>query len=369
VLSLYRRHLKTCPNAGDRFIRKGDKCPVWVEGVDPQGVYHRKSLRTGSWDIGERLMRDMTVPAAPDPPSDAARPEIAPPMSLESAISTFIANLEGENRVPDTIRKYRLMFRELQGFADRHRVATVAELNFEKLVAFRKTWTQQGAQTRNKQLDRLKAFFSTCHDAGWIAQNPTRKIKQASAPHIMPDPFTPDEQEKILAKPQTSRIRCFTHVLFYSALRISDACMLRPEDFDGNRIRRVNKKNQRVVLIPIPPYVKQELDQLRLNGGYYFLIGESTNIHTQADAWRSIMNDMFKADIPDFHCHRFRHTAAVNWLTAKPPLTIEEVAGLLGNSVKVVEKHYATWSGARQQAVEEKLTAAWQKVPKLVRVK
>lgn len=185
----------------------------------------------------------------------------------------------------------------------------------------------------------------------------------------MPAPFTPDEQERILAKPQTTRIRCFAHVLFYSALRISDACMLRPEDFDRNRIRRVNKKNQRVVLIPIPPYVKQELDQLRLNGGYYFLIGESTNSHTQADAWRSVMNDVFKADIPDFHCHRFRHTAAVNWLTAKPPLTIEEVAGLLGNSVKVVEKHYATWSGARQQAVEEKLSAAWQKVPKLVRVK
>lgn len=80
VLSLYRRHLKTCPNAGDRFVRKGDECPVWVEGGDPQGVYHRKSLRTGSWDIGERLMRDMMVPAAPDPPAGAAHPEIAPPM-------------------------------------------------------------------------------------------------------------------------------------------------------------------------------------------------------------------------------------------------------------------------------------------------
>jgi integrase len=88
---------------------------------------------------------------------------------------------------------------------------------------------------------------------------------QRSAHHA--GPFTPDEQEKILAKSQTARIRCFTHVLFYSALRISDACMLRPEDLDGNRLRRVNKKNQRVVLIPIPPYVKKELDQLRLNGG------------------------------------------------------------------------------------------------------
>jgi hypothetical protein len=94
VLSLYRRHLKTRPNAGDRFVRKGDKCPVWVESIDPQGVYHRKSLRTGSWDIGERLMRDMMVPAAAVPPANVARPETEPPISLESAISTFIANLE-----------------------------------------------------------------------------------------------------------------------------------------------------------------------------------------------------------------------------------------------------------------------------------
>ena len=80
-------------------------------------------------------------------------------------------------------------------------------------MAFRKTWTQEGAATRIKQLDRLKAFFSTCHDAGWIAQNPTQKIKQASAANIMPDPFTSEDQEKMLAKSQTARIPCFTHVL------------------------------------------------------------------------------------------------------------------------------------------------------------
>ena len=82
---------ETCPNAGYRFGRKGDKCPVWVEGVDPQGAYHRGSLRTGSWDLGERLMREMMLPTAAEPLPDAARPETAPPMSLESAMSTFIA--------------------------------------------------------------------------------------------------------------------------------------------------------------------------------------------------------------------------------------------------------------------------------------
>jgi hypothetical protein len=125
-------------------------------------------------------------------------------MWLESAIATFIANLEGENRAPDTIRKYRLLFRELQGFAYRHRLSTVAQLNFERLVAFRKTWTQQGAQTRNKQLDRLKAFFSTCHDAGWIAQNPTRKISRRARRTACRTLLPQTSRRKI----ETSKPRC-----------------------------------------------------------------------------------------------------------------------------------------------------------------
>jgi hypothetical protein len=74
--------------------------------------------------------------------------------------------------------------------------------------------------------------------------------------------------------------------------------MLPPQEFDGTKIRRVNRKNKNTVLIPIPPYLKAELDRLPLNGGYYFLIGESTNLRTQADAWRTILNDLFKSDVP-----------------------------------------------------------------------
>jgi integrase len=106
------------------------------------------------------------------------------------------------------------------------------------------------------------------------------------------------------------------------------------------------KKNQKAVFIPIPPHLKQDLDRLPLNGGYYFLIGDSENVHTQTDAWRTILNQLFKKDMPGFHAHRFRHTAAVNWLASG--LTLEEVADLLGNSVKVVEKHYASFCGPRQ---------------------
>jgi hypothetical protein len=49
---------------------------------------------------------------------------------------------------------------------------------------------------------------------------------------------------------------------------------------------------------------------------------------------------------------------------------MEEVAALLGNSVKVVERHYASFAPVRQQALEAKLAKTWEVAkPKLVRVK
>lgn len=58
------------------------------------------------------------------------------------------------------------------------------------------------------------------------------------------------------------------------------------------------------------------------------MIGESENLHTQTDSWRSILNDLFKTDIHDFHPHRFRHTRVVEWLAHG--LNFEEIAGMIG---------------------------------------
>jgi len=72
---------------------------------------------------------------------------------------------------------------------------------------------------------------------------------------------------------------------------------------------------------------------------------------------------MYKESVPDFHAHRFRHTAAVNWLANG--FTMEEVAALLGNTVKVAEKHYASFCPSRQEIVERKMQQMWK--PKLVK--
>ena len=352
MLSVYRRHRKNCPNAHDRIAKRGCRCIWWATGT-LEGRPYRKSLKTANHDRAEQIVREIE--------SGKPAPKVVAPRSLtyDEASQRFIRKLQAENRTADTVRKYRLLFKELGEHGK-----FITDFSIDTLSDFRDEW-KEAPVTRNKKLDRLKSFFRYAHDAGWVSQNPAKLLKPASVRDALVQPFSTKDQTLLLTKPSTRILKCFVRILFYSALRISDVCMLKPGDFDGNRIRRVNQKNNETVFIPIPPDLKTELDLLPLNGGYYFLRGQSEKHYTQSDAWRTILNEAFKESIPDFHPHRFRHTAAVNWLASG--LTMEEVAALLGNSVKIVEKHYASFCPARQETLERKLAQTWN--TKLVRVK
>jgi len=345
VLAIYRRHRAGCPQKCDR-ISKRCRCALWLKGT-LFGKAYQKAAKTRNWEAAERALREL----------ESGGKTFKTAITVKQAIDLFLADLEAQNRAGDTIRKYRLLFKRLIALGE-HKPIT--DFTFEVLVKFRSSW-EGSAATKNKALDRLKAFFRFCHDAGYITVNPTKAIKPATVREPMVKPFSDTELSLILSRPQTRQIRCFVRILYHSALRISDACMLKPSDFDGNQIRRVNQKNQEQVCIPIPPDLKQELDLLPLRGGYYFLQGQSEKHYTQTDAWRTILNGIYKHDIPGFRAHRFRHTAAVTWLSNG--FTMEEVAALLGNSVRVVEKHYASFCLSRQAVVEGKMAAMWK--PKL----
>lgn len=55
------------------------------------------------------------------------------------------------------------------------------------------------------------------------------------------------------------------------------------------------------------------------------------------------------AEILNAHPHRFRHTLATEILAKGG--TLQDVADILGISIKVAEKHYEKWSPARQERI------------------
>jgi integrase len=348
ALVLYRRHAKDCPKKGERANQRGCKCGWWFDGT-LFGREYRKSAKTRSYEgaVKERNRLEH----GPEEPTG---------VTFKEASERFMADIVAQGRESDTVRKYRHLFAEL-----RNHGAYLHEFDAAKLLDIRASW-KNSAASNNKRLDRLKRFFRFCHESGWVGRNASLTIKPAKNRVEIVKPFSREEQAIILSKPQVAKIRCFVHTLYHAGLRISDCCFLKPADFDGSNIVRVNRKNKVIVFIPIPPALNADLDRLPLRGGYYFLIGASTHLGTQTDAWRSTLRSIY-SDIPDFHPHRFRHTRVVEWLAGG--LSMEEISGMIGTSIRVLERHYSSFAPARRTVVTEKLSKLWEQKPKLVRVK
>ena len=82
MLTLYRRHLKSCSKASDRF-----NCPMWGEGT-ANDTYVRGSLKTGSWERATHLARVI---------EDSANPADTPerkdePVTILQAVTEYLAD-------------------------------------------------------------------------------------------------------------------------------------------------------------------------------------------------------------------------------------------------------------------------------------
>jgi hypothetical protein len=70
---------------------------------------------------------------------------------VEQAWLCFIADLEARKLHPATIRKYRLLQRQMEEFASYKRIQFLALLNIEDLSEFRSNW-KDGALSACKKL-------------------------------------------------------------------------------------------------------------------------------------------------------------------------------------------------------------------------
>jgi hypothetical protein len=100
---------------------------------------------------------------------------------------------------------------------------------------------------------------------------------------------------------------------------------------------------------------RNALQALPANGDYYFWRG-GAKPKARVGNFQGMLPTVFKdVEVTGGHAHRFRDTFAVELLLAG--VSLEKVAALLGNSVKIVEKHYAPWVAARQDQLEEAVRA------------
>jgi len=228
MLTAYRRHRIDCTHRNEGRKYRRCRCPIWADGfVGRQEV--RKALGTRDWDEAQKLIREWeAVGELPVAQNEQ-------PVTVVQATSEFIADAEARNLKDKTVYKYRLLFRQLNEFAQDQGIRFVKEFDPAGLRTFRTGWKDQNLAAQ-KKLERLRGFFRFSMQNGWISTNPASEIKSPRVVMRPTLPFSRDEMMRILAsiaerieeaelpgKANARRLRALVLLLRYSGLRIGDA--------------------------------------------------------------------------------------------------------------------------------------------------
>jgi integrase len=410
MLNVYRRHRGTCSLKGkrkDRIHGKGycptkPPCRIYYEGIDGAGRNHKPTLLIDpetdgvcrDWNRACEIIRQMELPTPVEPIQE-------PKVQIADAVTAYLASKEVND--PDTQKKNRRLLNRLVAFCASIGKTAIADVTRPDLEAFRNTWsawTRSGKVKQNSQTI-LKAFFAYCEEDGvdYITKNPARKLSAIPEEKEQTTPFQPEEVQRIIealpkltdeygrhGEPIALQTKAFVYVMRYTGLSIGDTTTLEKSHVDGCRIRTYRKKTNEDVYVRVPKFVIDALYAAPHDSNtYFFWTGEGKR-HSRSNKWGTRLQRLFViADvktkqvmkrrrsggklkdepelvtISEATPHMFRHTFARDWLLAGN--SMEDLAAILGNSVKIIEKHYSKWDKRRQKRLDESLSHMWEDDP------
>jgi integrase len=351
MISLFRRHMASCKFRTRKH--RSCQCPIWADGY-LDGVRIRQSLDLRSWEAAVGVVREWEVNGKSDL------------VGVEHAADRFLANAESRNLSPAAISKYKQFVASLKkDFKER----SLRSITVDELRTVRERWTVSGT-TVVKRLEFMRAFFRFCVDSGWLQSNPAKAIKMPKIRRKPTLPFSHEEWEKILwaidsyreIHPQSperiqKKLEAFILLMRYSGIRISDCVMMKRDRIKNGKLFLYSQKTNVPVWVPLPKLVLDALEACDEGDEYYFWT-PGTKVKTWANEWEERLKKVFTiAGVPHGHSHMLRNTFSVSLLEAGVPL--ETVAILLGNTLKVAERHYAPFVKSRQVALEIAIEKAW----------
>jgi site-specific recombinase XerD len=324
--------------------------PIWVSGTKPDGTYVRESLKTRDWKHAEKIKQ-----AWEDHGQKPRNPSLL--VSVEELQNKFIANMKTEGKSHETIRKYEHLFRQMTTFALDKGIRFVNEFDLPLLEEFRSQWAD-GDLARQKKQERLRSIFKYARSRKIVEQNPAAELGKIKVTPKQVVPFTDKEIESIFEAAKSKNKKAYALVLLmrYSGLRIGDATMLSLDKLKGNRLTLRTQKAQKDISILLPQRVVDTLHDFEPTSKTYFFWNGAVSLKSVTNLYRDFyLVPVFRAAKPKLtgkpHPHQFRHTFATKLLSAGT--SIENVAALLGNTPKIVWKHYAAWVPERQEALDE----------------
>jgi len=364
MLTIYRRHRRSCRQRAKGRKYRHCQCPIWVDGTLGEKEI-RESLKLRDWPRAQDLIRQWEA-------ENRRIIQQEKEVTIKEAHVKFMADAEARKLNEATLYKYRLLFRQLDTFADAHNLQRLKQLDLDTLAVFRATW-KDGPRSGLKKLERLRAFLRFTEKRKWIDDNPATELKAPKVPNKPTMPFTREEMVRILTAlgpygksagiRNAQRLRAFVLLLRYSGLRIGDAVQLDVNRLEGSKLLLHTEKTGVPVYCVLPEMVVKALDAAPHSSARYFFWTGNSTVRSAKGKWQRRLQRLFGlAKVPTGHAHRLRDTFAVELLLAGVPL--DRVSVLLGHSsIRITERHYAPWTRSRQEQIEADLKAAWSNDP------
>lgn len=401
-LNLYRRHFRIpgkCSGAHtpdsrnyeSDELRRGWKrclCPIYADGT-LNGSFKRRNTKAVVWDEAKAVAGSWESMGRWDAPQQVApaqevssKPEPEPQGTLiETAIAAFLQEHESAS-APNTVKKYRLLMGKLASFAASRGYLRLHQIRPLDVREFQQSWGVSPL-TASKHLGIIRSFFQYALISEWIDRNPAalvrrqrRQATDAKAPERLP--FSDAELERMLAACHTrygkdhayryswsgSDLEDFIFVSVYTGLRISDVSTFHISRLlPSGECHVRTTKNGRKVYTWVPEWLQDRIqERARRYGPEIFGAHETKDMNVITDVWRRKLKRLWKLCGPWSEAptpHRFRHTFA-RILLERSGVTVRDVAELLGDTEKMVLRHYAAWVPERQTRLTSVLREAFQ---------
>ncbi|SRR6266852_3690560 len=366
MLTIYRRHRKSCRHRAKGRRYRHCQCPIWVDGT-LAGKDMRESLKVRDWQRTQEMIREW----------EAAERRTSRPQreSLADSWKEFIEDMEARKLHDSTIRKYKLLKRQMEDYGQRNGFQFIDEFDLPSVSRFRTEW-KDGPRSSAKKLERLRAFFRFAQKRKWVPENPASDLKAPKITLRPTMPYAREEMVRILValekykdefkdrgSENARRMHALVLLLRYTGMRIGDTVSLAVDRIEGKKLFFYTQKTGVAVNTILPEFVLKALETTPKVTEKHFFWDPKFNLETSVGSWRRRLARLFElAKVEGAHPHRFRDTFAIELLLAGVP--IERVSILLGHqSVRITERHYAPWVRSRQEQLEADLMNAWRRDP------
>ena len=380
VVTVFVRHRAECPNEGKPFFR-GCNCIKWLRysgtaclcGYRHKGNQHRLSADTRTWGLAEEKREELQKRL------DAGETGGKLPATLEAkhatiqqAIDTFITRKEGQGLTASTIRKLRYQLGQFNEFMEKRSKFFPAEITAPDVIDFRAGWTWKSGVTKQKAQQNLRGFLRSCckeNLADLLGALEKIKLSKADKSRLEPQPFTEKELKHLLAQvPKTfsdseaaTRMTALIHCMVSTGLAIRDTIQLERASLKDGWLRINRQKTGKAVRQKIDGALCAELLAVANGNPKYIFWNGKSEASSAVGLWqrdlRTLMDDAglwIKGNLS----HRFRDTAVDFWLGEGCSLT--DIAAMLGDTVAIVERHYANLASKRMEERLAKIpTRTW----------